>query len=115
LTENPISVAAAASKSSTHAKAACLGSSPDHTIAAASSNAWPDLTVSLRRYASAKPLSRSLGSTSVHNAAIYQFVVLAMIFASSGLTCLISTTIIRAQVFSAAEQLVLRPGADVQR
>jgi len=51
------------------------------------------------------------GSPPVY-AAIYQFVVLAMIFASSGLTCLISTTIIRAQVFSAAEQLVLRPGAD---
>lgn len=44
-------------------------------------------------------------------AAIYQFVVLAMIFASSGLTCLISTTLIRARAFSPAEQLVLRPGA----
>ena len=43
-------------------------------------------------------------------AAIYQFVVLAMIFASSGLTCLISTTLIRASAFSPAEQLVLRPG-----
>jgi putative ABC transport system permease protein len=42
-------------------------------------------------------------------AAIYQFVVLAMIFASSGLTCLISTTLIRAHAFSPAEQLVLRP------
>lgn len=40
-------------------------------------------------------------------AAIYQFVVLAMIFASSGLTCLISTTLIRERTFSAAEQLVL--------
>ena len=40
-------------------------------------------------------------------AAMYQFVVLAMIFASSGLTCLISTTLIRERAFSAAEQLVL--------
>jgi putative ABC transport system permease protein len=42
-------------------------------------------------------------------AAIYQFVALAMIFASSGLTCLISTTLIRAHAFSSAEQLVIRP------
>ena len=45
-------------------------------------------------------------------AAIYQFVTLAMIFASSGLTSLISTTLIRAHAFSSAEQLVLRPGAE---
>ncbi len=43
-------------------------------------------------------------------AAVYQFTVLAMIFASSGLTCLISTTLIRRSAFSPAEQLVLRPG-----
>ena len=42
-------------------------------------------------------------------AAIYQFVTLAMIFASSGLTSLISTTLIRAHAFTPAEQLVLRP------
>ena len=41
-------------------------------------------------------------------AAIYQFVVLAMIFAASGLTCLISTTLIRERAFSSAEQLLLR-------
>jgi len=41
--------------------------------------------------------------------AIYQFVVLSMIFAASGLTALISTVLMRAQVFSANEQLVLRP------
>ncbi len=41
--------------------------------------------------------------------AIYQFVVLAMIFAASGLTCLISTALIRKHAFSPAEQLVLRP------
>ena len=44
-------------------------------------------------------------------AAIYQFVVLAMIFAASGLTSLISTLLIRTQAFSPAEQLMLRPGA----
>jgi putative ABC transport system permease protein len=43
-------------------------------------------------------------------AAIYQFVVLAMIFAASGLTSLISTMLIRGRVFSAAEQLLLQPG-----
>jgi len=44
-------------------------------------------------------------------AAIYQFVVLAMVFAASGLTSLISTILIRARVLSPAQQLLLRPGA----
>lgn len=43
-------------------------------------------------------------------AAIYQFVILAMIFAASGLTSLISTLLIRGCVFSPAEQLLLQPG-----
>src|SRR5882724_9021603 len=43
-------------------------------------------------------------------AAIYQFVVLAMIFAASGLTSLTSTMLIRGRVFSPAEQLLLQPG-----
>jgi putative ABC transport system permease protein len=43
-------------------------------------------------------------------AAIYQFVVLAMIFAASGLTSLVSTLFIRARMFTAAEQLILQPG-----
>jgi putative ABC transport system permease protein len=43
-------------------------------------------------------------------AAIYQFVLLAMIFASSGLTSLVSTMLIRGRVMSGAEQLILRPG-----
>ena len=43
-------------------------------------------------------------------AAIYQFVVLAMIFAASGLTSLVSTMLIRGQIFTAAEQLLLQPG-----
>lgn len=44
-------------------------------------------------------------------AAIYQFVVIAMILASSSLTSLLSTTMIRAQVFSPAEQLLLKETA----
>lgn len=43
-------------------------------------------------------------------AAIYQFVVLAMIFAASGLTALVSTLLIRARIFTSAEQLILQPG-----
>jgi putative ABC transport system permease protein len=42
-------------------------------------------------------------------AAIYQFVLIAMIFASSGVTCLISTTMVRSHAFTPAEQLILRP------
>ncbi len=41
-------------------------------------------------------------------AAIYQFVVIAMILASSGLTSLLSTTMIRAYAFSPAEQLLVK-------
>jgi putative ABC transport system permease protein len=41
-------------------------------------------------------------------AAIYQFVAIAMIFSSSGLTALIGTLLIRGNAFSAAEQLTLR-------
>jgi putative ABC transport system permease protein len=44
-------------------------------------------------------------------AAIYQFVVIAMILASSGLTSLLSTMMIRNHAFSPAEQLVLRGDA----
>ena len=43
-------------------------------------------------------------------AAIYQFVVLSMIFAASGLTSLVSTILIRARIFTSAQQLILRPG-----
>jgi putative ABC transport system permease protein len=43
-------------------------------------------------------------------AAIYQFVVLAMIFAASGLTSLVSTLLIRGRIFSPAQQLLLQPG-----
>jgi putative ABC transport system permease protein len=41
-------------------------------------------------------------------AAIYQFVVIAIIFAAAGLTSLVSTLLIRSHAFSAAEQLTLR-------
>jgi putative ABC transport system permease protein len=41
-------------------------------------------------------------------AAIYQFVVIAMILASSGVTALLSTTMIQAQAFSPADQLLLK-------
>lgn len=47
------------------------------------------------------------GSNPVY-AAIYQFVVIAIIFATSGITSLISVLLIRARAFSAAEQLLLR-------
>ncbi|MGA7617356.1 MAG: ABC transporter permease [Thermoanaerobaculia bacterium] len=49
------------------------------------------------------------GANPIH-AAIYQFVVIAMVLASSGLTSLISTLLIRPRIFSAADQLVLREG-----
>jgi putative ABC transport system permease protein len=49
------------------------------------------------------------GSRPVY-AAIYQFVLLAMIFASSGLTSLVGTLMVRMQVMSAADQLLLRSG-----
>jgi putative ABC transport system permease protein len=41
-------------------------------------------------------------------AAIYQFVIMAMLFSSSTLTAMISTMLIRRHVFTRAEQLVLR-------
>ena len=51
-----------------------------------------------------------LSGSSPLYAAIYQFVVIAMILASSGLTSLLSTLMIRNHAFSAAEQLVLKEG-----
>ena len=42
-------------------------------------------------------------------AAVYQFVVIAMIYAASGLTALVSTLLLRPRAFTAAEQLALRP------
>jgi putative ABC transport system permease protein len=51
------------------------------------------------------------GSDPVY-AAIYQFVIIAMIFAVSGLTAAPSVLLIRSWIFSPAEQLILRPGDD---
>lgn len=48
-----------------------------------------------------------LSGSSPLYAAIYQFVVIAMIFAASGLTSLISTSLIRTRVFTSAEQLLM--------
>jgi UDP-glucose/iron transport system permease protein len=45
-------------------------------------------------------------------AALYQFVVMAMIFAASGLTCLISTWFMTTHAFSKAEQLLLAPAME---
>jgi putative ABC transport system permease protein len=42
-------------------------------------------------------------------AAIYQFVVITMIFSASAITCLVSTTLVRRRAFSTQDQLVLRP------
>lgn len=49
------------------------------------------------------------GSDPVY-AAIYQFVVVGMIYAASGLTSMIVTLLIRAQAFSEAEQLAIEAG-----
>jgi putative ABC transport system permease protein len=49
-----------------------------------------------------------LSGSSPLYAAIYQFVVIAMILASSGLTTLLSTLMIRHHLFSPAEQLMLK-------
>jgi putative ABC transport system permease protein len=48
-----------------------------------------------------------LSGSSPLYAAIYQFVVIAMIFGSSGLTSLICTSLIRRRIFTGAEQLAL--------
>lgn len=56
-----------------------------------------------------------LAGTDPVYAAIYQFVVIAMIFAASGLTSIVSTLLIRSRVFSPAQQLILRPGINSGR
>jgi putative ABC transport system permease protein len=48
-------------------------------------------------------------------AAIYQFVVIAMIFSASALTAVASALLIRGHVFSPAQQLLLRPGRGLGR
>jgi len=49
------------------------------------------------------------GASSIY-AGIYQFIIVAMILAASGIAGLIATLLMRARVFSAAAQLTLRPG-----
>ncbi len=56
-----------------------------------------------------------LAGTPPLRAAVYQFVTIAMIFASSGLTCLVATALVRRRAFSPAEQLLLRPVAAERR
>jgi UDP-glucose/iron transport system permease protein len=46
-------------------------------------------------------------------AGIYQFIIVAMILAASGIAGLVATVLMRARVFSPAAQLALRPGAAV--
>jgi len=53
-----------------------------------------------------------LSGASPFYAAIYQFVVLAMVLAASGLTALVSTLLIRTHAFTPAEQLIVRPGVE---
>jgi putative ABC transport system permease protein len=48
------------------------------------------------------------GSDPVY-AALYQFVIIAMIFASSGLTSVFSILLVRTRIFSPAMQLLLQP------
>ncbi|HEX2915569.1 MAG TPA: ABC transporter permease [Chloroflexia bacterium] len=55
-----------------------------------------------------------LAGTNPVYAAIYQFAVIAMIFASSGLTAVVTTLLVRSRVFSPAKQLTLRPGQEKQ-
>lgn len=53
------------------------------------------------------------GSNPIY-AALYQFVIIAMIFAASGLTSILGALLIRSRAFSPAEQLTLRPGVKNQ-
>ena len=46
-------------------------------------------------------------------AGIFQFIIVAMILAASGVAGLVATLLMRARTFSAAEQLTLRSGAEI--
>lgn len=56
-----------------------------------------------------------ISGTSPVYAGIYQFVVLALIYAAGGLTTVVSLLLIRHRVFSPADQLILRPLAELPR
>jgi putative ABC transport system permease protein len=47
-------------------------------------------------------------------AGIYQFIIVAMILAASGITGLAVTLLMRKRTFSPADQLALRPGKRLQ-
>jgi UDP-glucose/iron transport system permease protein len=49
------------------------------------------------------------GASSIY-AGIFQFIVVAMILAASGIAGLVAALLMRARVFSTAAQLTLRPG-----
>jgi putative ABC transport system permease protein len=46
-------------------------------------------------------------------AGIFQFIIVAMILAASGIAGLVATLLLRTRAFSKAEQLTLRPGAGI--
>jgi putative ABC transport system permease protein len=48
-------------------------------------------------------------------AGVYQFIIVAMILAASGIAGLLSTSLMRGRAFSRAAQLTLRPGRDDSR
>ena len=50
------------------------------------------------------------GSDPVY-AALYQFVVVAMLFVASSLSALVSIVLVRRYIFTKKEQLILRPEA----
>jgi UDP-glucose/iron transport system permease protein len=50
-----------------------------------------------------------VSGTSTVYAGIYQFIIVAMILAASGITALVATVLMRSRVFSSAAQLALRP------
>lgn len=50
-----------------------------------------------------------LAGTDPVQAAVYQFVVISMIFAAAAATSMVCTLLVRSHVFTVAEQLLLRP------
>jgi putative ABC transport system permease protein len=48
-------------------------------------------------------------------AGIFQFIIVAMILAASGIAGLVATLLMRTRAFSKAEQLTLRPGVEAAR
>jgi putative ABC transport system permease protein len=48
-------------------------------------------------------------------AGIFQFIIVAMILAASGIAGLVATLMMRTRAFSKADQLMLRPGAEMER